>query len=374
MTHFSKRLSRHLRPCVLSLIAALVVIGLHSPFAAAHWADLSVADVVVGETTAQMTLTVPTNVVDFADADGNGKISPDEFLTQRSALLTLLQDTVSLVDSSQSSGEMSIDLQTLPNAEQAASHSTFFVQYRWAAPIEALQMRYDLFPSASADAQCLVTVAWQGATQTVIFRPGDEIATLTPTQQPAQQFLNFAKLGAEHMFTGYDHVLFLLALLLPGGRLVHQLRRVSIFTLGYSATLALGTLGVVGLPTMLVESAIALSIIYIAVENLVRQPSQFRWAITPVFGLIHGLGFANMLQDLIGHQRYPILQLTSFNLGIVLGQCMIVLLVLIGTRLLQSLMGERLQRQVRTAVWACSLGMVVLGGLWFTERALAVGL
>jgi len=111
MTYFPRSLSGFLRQCVVSLFTALAVIGLYSPFAVAHWADLSVADVVVGETTAQMTLTVPTNVVDFADSDSDGELSQDEFLAQRSALLTLLQDKVSLVDDSQSSGEVSIDLQ-----------------------------------------------------------------------------------------------------------------------------------------------------------------------------------------------------------------------------------------------------------------------
>ncbi|MEL6138467.1 MAG: HupE/UreJ family protein [Cyanobacteria bacterium J06628_6] len=367
-------LARIVQRCSFALVVALVTIGLHSPLAAAHWADLSVADVVIGETSAQMTLTVPTAVVRFADQDGNDEISPNEFSINRAELTALFQESVVLFDPEQPLEEMSVNLQTQPNTDQTAAHTAFFVQYRWGLPVERLQMRYDLFPANAADAQCLVTVAWQDSVQNIIFRPGGDAAALTSARQPAQQFLSFMKLGAEHMFTGYDHVLFLVVLLLPGGGLFYQLKLVSTFALAHSLTLALGGLGMVSLPAVWVESAIALSIIYIAIDNLWPGRLQYRWAITFVFGLIHGLGFANMLQDLIAPRTNPLWPLVGFNLGIEVGQLAIVLLFLAGIRLFKTQSVLHSITQNRVLWWALSLGIAAVGTAWFTERALAAWL
>ncbi|MEO1744083.1 MAG: HupE/UreJ family protein, partial [Cyanobacteria bacterium J06629_9] len=180
--------------------------------------------------------------------------------------------------------------------------------------------------------------------------------------------------GAEHMFTGYDHVLFLVVLLLPGGGLFYQLKLVSTFALAHSLTLALGGLGMVSLPAVWVESAIALSIIYIAIDNLWPGRLQYRWAITFVFGLIHGLGFANMLQDLIAPRTNPLWPLVGFNLGIEVGQLAIVLLFLAGIRLFKTQSVLHSITQNRVLWWALSLGIAAVGTAWFTERALAAWL
>ena len=137
-------------------------------------------------------------------------------------------------------------------------------------------------------------------------------------------FIGFLRLGLEHIWTGYDHLLFLLALLIVCRSYRSTLGVVTFFTLAHSLTLALATLDLVSIPPRFVEAAIAGSIVFVAAENLLRrgQEPRGRWALTFGFGLIHGFGFASVLRDLGvgGGNQAVALPLFSFNLGVELGQ------------------------------------------------------
>ena len=137
----------------------------------------------------------------------------------------------------------------------------------------------------------------------------------------------FIALGAEHIFLGYDHIMFLLALIVVGGRLRNLIKIVSAFTLAHSITLVLATLDVVQLPAKWIEAGIALSIAYVALENFWLQRSDYRWVLTFFFGLVHGFGFANVLRQLELPSRGLIASLLAFNVGVELGQVAIVVLV-----------------------------------------------
>ena len=113
----------------------------------------------------------------------------------------------------------------------------------------------------------------------------------------APSFLQFLRLGVEHMITGYDHVLFLFALLIVGNSVRSAAKLITSFTVAHSITLALATFNVVHLPPHVVEPLIAISIIYVGLENLWHRHLQHRWLLTFGFGLIHGLGFASVLRD-----------------------------------------------------------------------------
>jgi hydrogenase/urease accessory protein HupE len=145
-----------------------------------------------------------------------------------------------------------------------------------------------------------------------------------------ESFLRFLALGIEHIFTGYDHLAFLLAVLLMGGSLLNNARINTSFTIAHSLTLALATFNVITLPASVVEPLIAASIVFVAVENLVRRQIAERWLVTFGFGLIHGLGFASILRELgidaMGTQAA--IPLVSFNLGVELAQVSIAAFVL----------------------------------------------
>ncbi len=133
--------------------------------------------------------------------------------------------------------------------------------------------------------------------------------------------------GVEHILIGYDHLLFLLALLLRAGRLREVVKIVTAFTAAHSLTLALSALGYVQLPPMLVEAAIAGSIAYVAAENLLAAGvASRRWQVSFLFGLVHGFGFSSVLGGIGLPQDLLLSALFSFNLGVEAGQLLVVTL------------------------------------------------
>jgi hydrogenase/urease accessory protein HupE len=150
------------------------------------------------------------------------------------------------------------------------------------------------------------------------------------TSTDADSILRFIGLGIEHILTGYDHVAFLLALLLAGESLRRNAKIITSFTVAHSLTLALATLGLVNIPPAIVEPLIATSIVFVGLENLFRRRFAARWVVTFAFGLVHGLGFASVLRDLgIGGLGVrAAIPLLSFNIGVELAQIAIAALVL----------------------------------------------
>ncbi len=153
----------------------------------------------------------------------------------------------------------------------------------------------------------------------------DVVAESSTSRQAAR----FVLLGIGHIFTGYDHIAFLIGLLLAGGALRDVIRVVSSFTLAHALTLALATLGLVTPPAALVEPLIAASVVYVALENLLdlwrkRARPGRRWRIAFGFGLVHGFGFAGALKELHLPGTGLATALFSFNLGVELGQAAIV--------------------------------------------------
>lgn len=161
---------------------------------------------------------------------------------------------------------------------------------------------------------------------------GHDGATGSGKVGDAPTFWGFVWLGVEHIWLGYDHLLFLFALLLVCRSFRSIVGIVSCFTLAHSLTLALATFEVMRLPSRLVEAAIAASIVYVGVENLLRRGAEprGRWALTFAFGLVHGFGFASVLRDLgVGRGGQGVaMPLFSFNLGVEVGQVVIAAVVL----------------------------------------------
>jgi hydrogenase/urease accessory protein HupE len=173
---------------------------------------------------------------------------------------------------------------------------------------------------------------------------------------------SFVRLGIEHIFTGYDHVLFLFGLLLVGTGLRNLVAVVTSFTVAHSTTLALATLGVVEPVPWMIEAAIALSIAYIGIENLFVPNPRYRWKITLLFGLVHGFGFATVLRDMHLARTGLALSLFGFNAGVEIGQIAIV-----------SVMYPLLQLVARTpyrlAVTRVASCVITAAGLfWFYQR------
>lgn len=210
-------------------------------------------------------------------------------------------------------------------------------------------------------ARCLATILQAGESPTFVFTPENRRFSLIH-DSVWQQIWSFVLLGIEHILTGYDHILFLISLLIMGDKL-NYLFVVTVFTLSHFVTLALAVLNMVTLPDRLVESAIALTIIYVASENLLRKNLQWRWLLTFCFGLIHGLGFAGILKGINIPQSNLALSLVSFNVGVEIGQ---VIIVASAFFLLRNLHRYSWELTFRRLVSAC---IVAIGLFWFVQRA-----
>ena len=170
----------------------------------------------------------------------------------------------------------------------------------------------------------------------------------------------YLKLGVEHIWTGYDHLLFVAALVLLKQPLMNYIKILTAFTLGHSITLAIAALDILRLPASIIEPLIALSIVYVAIENIWIKKLKWRWLLALGFGLIHGFGFAQVLQGTLGD--YYILSLFSFNLGVEIGQ-LIVAAVLLPLLILVSR-----RKWYRQAAYSVSGVIAVIGLYWLIER------
>jgi hydrogenase/urease accessory protein HupE len=177
----------------------------------------------------------------------------------------------------------------------------------------------------------------------------------------------FFLMGVEHILTGYDHLIFLLGLLIATSQFRPTIGVITCFTLAHSATLALAAFDLVRVPDGIVEPLIAATIIYVGAENLRRGNPAGRSKLTLIFGLVHGLGFATDLKErVVGMAGEKIiLPLVSFNLGVELGQMAIASLVL---PVIWCFRNEPLV--IRVIVPACSVIAVVAGAWWLLERTL----
>lgn len=188
-----------------------------------------------------------------------------------------------------------------------------------------------------------------------------------PAEAGPAVFGPFLKLGVEHIWMGYDHLLFLFGLLVVCARFRASVAIISCFTLGHSLTLVLATLDVVSLPGRYAEPLIAASIVYVGVENLLRRGAepQGRWALTFFFGLIHGFGFAGVLRELgVGSGGSGLaLPLFSFNLGVELGQIAIAAVVL--PLIWRARKNEKF---LRRGVPALSAVVALAGLYWLLQR------
>jgi hydrogenase/urease accessory protein HupE len=188
---------------------------------------------------------------------------------------------------------------------------------------------------------------------------------LGTTQGAIEVMKTFIPSGITHIMIGPDHILFLVGLLLLGGTFVALLKIVTAFTIGHSVTLSLAALNVVTPPASVIEPAIALSIVFVGADNLVRgEGRDLRAWVALVFGLVHGFGFANVLRE-FGLPREALgWSLFSFNVGVEIGQVTIVLIVAAGLAAVRRYSVALRQR----VTFAGSIVVIAAGTYWFVQR------
>jgi hydrogenase/urease accessory protein HupE len=247
---------------------------------------------------------------------------------------------------------------------QESGNAVVQLQFTCAQPPTELTIRDDLVDVLGASYHTIANIQWPGGSQQHVFLAQQrEVHVSLSAGQTARGAGSFFALGVEHILIGFDHLLFLLALVLRGGRLWSLLKIVTAFTIAHSITLALAALDVVNLPSRLVEATIALSIAYVAAENLfLRQTVSHRWAVSFLFGLVHGFGFSSVLRELGLPTEGLVWSLLSFNLGVEAGQA---LAVAVALPLLLALRRTRWDARVTATV---SVVVLVVGLTLFVDR------
>jgi hydrogenase/urease accessory protein HupE len=226
----------------------------------------------------------------------------------------------------------------------------------------------DVAPSAR---QIVLIGPGPNATQALLDASQTELKISAPPPSLLHVILRYIDAGVEHIFLGYDHVAFLIAIVLWARRLWPVIKIVTAFTVAHSITLSLAALQIVVIPSSIVEPAIAASIVYVAIENFFSRNVDGRWRDTFAFGLVHGFGFASALQEFGLPRGAVVPALAAFNIGVEVGQVAIVSLVvplLIGVDWLIARMRGAPQDRTAALVYALSGIIACLGCYWFLER------
>lgn len=356
-------------------------------FGSAHPDSLSSSRLMVQGDRVELTLRCQVQslleVIDGLDADLDGRVDATELQAREAEVGAYVSDRYRLrtgSDRDLAGGERlhargeGCSLVEPDDVDQAGFRSgAVDVQVTYSAerPVRDLLIEMRLFLETSPDHIDVATLVWpDGIEETHVLRGAAPIVRSDPTGRGA--FVAFATLGFQHILGGWDHLAFLVALLLASKRLRSLLWVVTAFTVAHSVTLALAALEVVdvGRYSGFVEALIALSIAYVAAESLVLpREERARWPEAFAFGLVHGLGFAGFLGDALLAERSKLVPLAAFNLGVELGQVLVVA-ALAG---LLALLPRRAhdQQAFLAPPWlrrAGSAAVLALGLYWFVQR------
>jgi len=314
------------------------------------------------------------------DANGDGEITWGEVRAQHDAIATLAMQRLSL-----SSGGEKCALRVTGLEIDSHTDGTYAVLNLAGGcphPGPTLAVEYSLLFDLDPQHRGLLNFVEAGESRSVVFsaeHPRQVVGG--ETGGPLAQFATYLHEGVWHIWLGYDHILFLVSLLLPAvlvrregrwqsvpdfsGAFWDVARVVTAFTVAHSITLTLAALGVVALPSRWVESAIALSVVLAALNNVFPIVERGRWIAAFAFGLLHGFGFAGALQDLGLPTGSLALSLAGFNIGVELGQLAIVAAFLPVAFAFRSTFAYR-----RVVLAGGSAVIVAIAGVWLAERAL----
>ena len=350
------------------LIVALL--GLPVP-AAAHPVPFSYLDIHIGPGALELTL-----VVHVFDVGHDLRVDPPERTLdaavlgpQGSALVALLQQRLQVAADGRllTNGIWSAPV-PLPDRQSIQLRA----RYQTGSVPGSVTVTATLFPYDPTHQTFLNFYEGDGLTsQAILDRNHPEFEYFAGTRQGALAVIRkFIPSGIHHILIGPDHLLFLVGLLLLGGSVRRLLLVVTAFTVAHSITLSLAALNIVTPPSRIIEPAIALSIVYVGVDNLmVGRGRDVRALIAFAFGFIHGFGFANVLREMGLPARALGWSLFSFNVGVEIGQLFVVVFVASALMALRS----RNEAAGRRLAFAGSLVVIAMGAFWFVQRVFFPG-
>jgi hypothetical protein len=319
------------------------------------------------------------------DRDGNGALTWGEVRTRTDDIVKYATDRLALTTGDKPCAwQVASPLQLDHHSD--GTYAVLSLTARCDGFDRGLAMRYSLLFDVDPSHRGLVQWIAPGSNgaQALVFGTDNARQPLALRAPSAWQTLaQYLKDGMWHIWIGYDHILFLLSLLLPavlvrGGRdwqpagslkrsLLEVLKVVTAFTLAHSITLSLAALHVISLPSRVVESTIAASVVFAALNNLRGNIEKKRWVMAFVFGLVHGFGFASVLADLGLPQGALALALVGFNLGVEVGQMAIVVAFVPVAFAMRRTLFYR-----RGVLTFGSVLVALVAAYWFVQRAFDV--
>lgn len=318
------------------------------------------------------------------DANGDDQISWGELQQKERELQAWALSRLSL----QRGGNCTLGQASL-QADEHTDGGYAVLAWRGRCPQQhgAFSLQYSLLFDLDTQHRGLLKLDLDGATHSAVLGPQSGVMQFAEATTVGAQFVQYLWQGVWHIWIGFDHILFLLALLLPavllprrrdghgdGVRGVSRFKDASLsvlavvtaFTLAHSITLSLAALEIISLPSRLVESAIAASVVFAAANNLVPMV-QGRWLMAFFFGLIHGFGFASVLTELGLPTGALAVSLVGFNLGVEFGQ-----LAIVAVFLPLAFVLRHTPFYQRGVLLGGSLAALLVALAWFVERAFNV--
>ncbi|MXY24864.1 MAG: HupE/UreJ family protein [Acidobacteria bacterium] len=364
---------RRLVPCVL-LVAAFVLAG--SGRAVAHPAPFSFVDVRLASLEGgapELDVTVVVHVWDVAyefDLDDPAlALNPDILRPRGDRLAAIITERLRMLVDGQ---PITLDGWSDPEPLRERQSVRLRARHRLDDRPGSVEVSTQLFPY-DPNHQTFLNVYEDAELMTQAILGGEDTSYeyFTGTRQGVWAVMQrFVPSGVHHILIGPDHILFLIGLLLLGGRVRQLVLVVTAFTIAHSVTLTLAVLEIMTPSARMVEPIIALSIVYVGLDNLLsRGGKDMRVWIALVFGLIHGFGFASVLREMGLPTGAIGWSLFSFNLGVEVGQLTIVVVVaaLLGAiRARSPIAGRRL-------MVAGSVAVALAGAFWFVERVFLSG-
>jgi hypothetical protein len=371
------------------LVFCLIILAILPPSAAsAHKSSDSYLSLDVDGTTIAGQWDIALRDLDYAiglDSDNDGIITWGELRARQTAIAAYALSNLTVAADGKACAAH--PLQHLVDQHSDGAYEVLRFSIECPAAAKTLEIGYGLLFPVDPQHRGLLKLTEHGVTHTTVFSPDQRRWRVDENSGAAAglaaQFLDYFREGVWHIWTGFDHILFLSALLLPAvlerrsGRwqavatfreaVVDVLKVVTAFTVAHSITLSLAVLGYIALPSRLVESAIALSVIVAALNNVYPVIEKRLWVVAFIFGLVHGLGFANVLTELGLPAGALAVSLVGFNLGVEAGQLAIVAAVI---PLAFGLRRSSLYRPVILA--AGSMCIAVMATIWLLERSLDV--
>lgn len=328
-----------------------------------HASQVAIAEVVIQPRDVEIALSVNMLELDLLlglDRDGSGSVEPAELLAARNRVEGYLGGKV-VVSSGGRDLPLRVEGLEAGQSGDGRAVARILLHFPSGGPLREVAIRCEPLADLGPGHRTLATIHRDGAVEQFVFEPGSPFRS--SAADPWARVGRLLKLGILHIFTGYDHVLFLVGLLLAAAGLVEVLKIATSFTVAHSVTMSLAALGLVHLPPRLIEAGIAVSIAWVAAENLLRRERGRRWLLSFSFGLVHGFGFANVLSAMHLPRAGIASSLLAFNAGVEFGQVAIILAVFPLLLLLR-----RSGAYARVMSSASAL-LLVAGLFWLWQRA-----